>query len=216
MASGMNLTFALASEGTSEQGLIPHLAQLMVEAGATSATGTYVPTRGKLIGKLETIKSFAPEFDLVFIHRDSDSRDANPRRSEIEAAGRSVDLSDKLICVVPVQELEAWLLTDESEIRAVAGKPRGRVRLTLPAVASIERTASPKEILTAAIMDASETTGRARSRLSAACGHRIATLLDRLDTQGEVRKLASFARLISDIEVAVERIAAQRDQVSES
>ena len=56
--------------------------------------------------------------------------------------------------------LEAWLLFDEQAIRRAAGNPKGRSKIKLPSLKSIERLADPKKTLFEALRDASNKRGR--------------------------------------------------------
>ena len=143
---------------------------------------------------------------LIFVHRDADSVDAAPRRREITDAAGDLGCAERVIPVVPVQELEAWLLTDEFAIRRVAGRPTGRTRLALPSVRNIEATARPKEILEKACLAAAEKSGARRSKEQRQFNVRRATLLERLDLDGPVTKLPSWQRFVDDLNEAAARV----------
>lgn len=162
----MHIDFALIGEGPSDYGLIDHLSQLCLEAGAEEVTGT-VPDFHRLPDVAHTVEAklratiqLAPNANLIFIHRDADSRDVTPRYAEITRAVGNCALTTAWVAVVPVQETEAWLLLDESAIRSVAGKPNGRADLNLPRPRMVENIANPKEHLRNAIVVASELRGR--------------------------------------------------------
>jgi hypothetical protein len=175
-------------------------------AGAEKVAGEAIALTGTVQNKIMHLIEHAEVYDLLFIHRDSDSRDQSPRYEEIRAAAQAAGWSQPLVCVVPVQATEAWLLTDEVAIREVAGKKNGRADLALPPVGAIERTANPKNLLKTAYMTATETTGRKRATAERLFTKRRATLLERLDLNGDVTRLASFQRLSQDIASAVSRL----------
>jgi hypothetical protein len=135
------------------------------------------------------------------IHRDSDSEDHLPRYAEVRKALDAAGLRG--VPVIPVQETEAWLLTDANAIRVVVGNPNGRAALALPTLARIEQTKNPKEVLLAACLAASEATrgrlAKVRQRFPSFRRH----LLENLDPDGPVSTLPSFQRLVSDIKKAV-------------
>lgn len=134
----LKVRFVFIGEGTSDNGLVPHLRDLCSLNGAEATeieldwnklkekVGHSVSQKVK--GALEQV----PNLDLLFIHRDADGRSPNGRYEEIAEAIESLGVSIDDVAVVPIQETEAWLLLDEKAIREVAGKPRGRVRLNLP------------------------------------------------------------------------------------
>lgn len=144
--------------------------------------------------------------DLVFVHRDSDSRSDIQRRTEISEAAECSDWPFQVVPLVPIQELEAWLLLSEDAIRNVAGRPSGRVDLGLPKPKDVENTSSPKEILAAALLTASETRGQRHKAEKKKLSARRRVLLERLDTDGPVNDLSSWSSLVADIQAAVDRL----------
>jgi len=73
--------------------------------------------------------------DVIFIHRDAERSSIQERTSEIDDEIRGIENVPRVITVVPVRMVEAWLLHDEYAIRAAAGKPERHV-CTAPATAS--------------------------------------------------------------------------------
>jgi hypothetical protein len=202
---GPKIIFALLREGTSDDGLLTHLRELLVRSGASSASGTSREYRGSVLSKLGKLMSEETLVDLVFIHRDADNTVSTPRYEEIDAAVTELGCPVPCVPVVPIQELEAWLLADESAIRSVVGRPSGREDLGLPRLAAIEGTSDPKSILQNACLVASDKRGRRREQERKSFSLRRRTLLERLDIEGPVRQLSSWRRLEEDIAGAVER-----------
>jgi len=192
------ISFALLREGSSDNGLVEHIRTLILKAGADAALGTHREYSGTVLEKLEQTLAEDPPVDLVFVHRDSDSRDSTPRFAEIETAAGSVGTPERVIPIVPIQEMEAWLLVDEAQIRSVVGRPNGTVSLGLPALRRIETTARPKEILRAACLAASEASGNRRRRISRSFEAHRKTLLERIDPLGPVSTLPSWQRFVAD------------------
>ncbi len=203
-----DLHFALIREGTSDEGLIAHIRTLLIRAGISSVVGAARPYKGTTKERIATVLAESSAPDLIFVHRDADARDPSPRHQEISAAAEDLGCAESVIAVVPVQELEAWLLTDEAAIREVAGKPRGRTTLNLPGVGRVETTSSPKEVLQTLCLIASETSGARRKKAAAAFNAHRATLLDRFDVDGAVSGLPSWQRFVSDLNAAAARMLA--------
>lgn len=199
------LTFALVREGTSDDGLLPHLRELMVRAGAPAVFGSSRDYIGSVLDCLNEVQSEDGQVHIVFVHRDADRSSGAQRRAQILSAASSL-VSPLVIPVVPIQELEAWLLVDEMAIREVVGRPRGRSPLPLPPLTAIERQARPKEVLMSACLIASETTGRRRDQERRAFPRRRRTLLERLDIDGPVRQLTSWRQMEADIAQAVSQL----------
>jgi hypothetical protein len=201
--SGPRLSFAYLREGTSDEGLLPHLRTLIVRAGASEAVGTARSYAGPTAVKMKELLKEEVAVDLVFVHRDADARSGDHRHVEISEAAAAVRMATPVVGVVPVQTIEAWLLIDEKELRYVAGKPSGRTPLNLPEIRLIENHHNPKAVLKNALLEASETSGRRRAKEVRLFSERRQTLLSRLDIDGPIRKLPAWRRLEKDVENAV-------------
>ncbi|MFJ6159231.1 DUF4276 family protein [Pseudarthrobacter sp. NPDC092184] len=193
------LTFALIREGTSDDGLVAHLRTLMIKAGASKVVGASREYKGPTKERISQVLAEQAKVDLIFVHRDADSSDPKPRYEEIHDAASSLGCSDRVVPVVPVQELEAWLLADEAQIRSVAGRPSGKQALGVPSLSKIESTKSPKEILQKAYLAASETKGARYKRQAKQFPQHRATLLERLDHDGPIKSLPSWQRFVEDV-----------------
>lgn len=207
-----DLQFALIREGTSDDGLVPIIRTLLVRAGVHSVVGAARSYRGSTTQRLRHVLAEFPVPGLIFVHRDADAVDAALRYQEIADAAEELSCREQVVAVVPVQELEAWLLTDESEIRSVVGRPNGRSRLDLPSIRRIEATSSPKEVLQEACLIASDKSGARRAKEVGQFNTRRATLLERLDIDGAVTQLPSWNRFVGDLNAAAQRVLSCSDQ----
>lgn len=205
------LRFLLVSEGSSDEGLVPHLQALCLSAGASEVSGV-APDYGLLPdfvsrdvrSRLAAGLRLEPNVDLVFVHRDADARDAEPRYVEIRAAAEAVGVPI-WVAVVPIQQTEAWLLLDADAIRRVAENPRGTTDIGLPAnPRAAERIAQPKERLREALLRASESSGRRRRNFKRDFPAHRARLLAELPIQGSIEEMTAWARLRDDIGGAIE------------
>lgn len=195
----VSVSFALLREGSSDDGLLPHLRTLLVRAGAVESTGASRPYSGSVLEQLTALMEEDGVLDVVFVHRDADARDAVRRRGEITTAAEVAGVGLPVIPVVPIQELEAWLITDVDAIRSVVGRPSGTSDLALPSGTAVERRASPKEVLRAALLSASGATGRRLHRESRQFAEYRRRLLERLDIDGPLRQLSAWQQLEEDI-----------------
>lgn len=179
---------------------------LLARAGVPGVIGAARNYQGTTGERLKQVLAEDVIPDLIFVHRDSDAPDPAGRHDEIIGAATALSCVDKVVAVVPVQEIEGWLLTKESAIREVVGRPGGKVALSLPPLKRIEATANPKEILREACRIACEKTG---ARLKTA-GNQFpryrATLLERLDIDGPVNELPSWRRFVDDLNGAAARV----------
>ncbi|MGV0041600.1 hypothetical protein [Mycobacterium colombiense] len=201
-----DLQFALVREGKSDDGLTFPIRKLLAQAGVPGVIGEARTYTGNTRTKLEQVLAEGVVPDLIFVHRDADAPDPAERRAEIIETAIELGCRDKVVAVVPVQETEGWLLTDDSEIRAVVGRPSGRTRLSLPAVRRIEATSNPKEILEEACRIACEKSGARLQKVSDRFSTHRAILLERLDINGPINELVSWRRFVEDLTAAAARV----------
>lgn len=207
--------FALVREGKSDDGLATLIRALLVRAGVPGVIGAARSYTGTTRERLERVLAEEVIADLIFIHRDSDARDPAERRAEVMDVATEFGCADRVVAVVPVQETEAWLLTDEAAIRTAVGRPGGKAPLGLPSVRHIEATAKPKELLKSACNSASEASGRRLKKVSGQFDRYRATLLERLDIDGPVTELESWRRFVADLNSAAAEILLQREDGAE-
>lgn len=203
----MKVRFVLLAEGPSDGPLVPHLEKLCLRAGASVASGYWLdfrrvkePPGRRLVDQLAWLMRNT-SFNLLFIHRDADDADDDQARSTIEKGVREASVVTPHVPVVPIQELEAWLLLDEPMLRSIAGNPRGRQPLELPKPKEVERRARPKEVLKAALKTA-EKPGRRTQPF----GHGRQQLLERLDLDGPINQLEAWKKLLADVDAATARL----------
>ncbi|GAA1875162.1 hypothetical protein GCM10009751_38580 [Myceligenerans crystallogenes] len=195
-------------EGTSDDGLLRVIEDVIVQAGADATGFTAITKSLPVEHKIRDALADGGTFDLLFVHRDSDSPDPDDRLREVRDALDRCGVRG--VAIVPVQMTEAWLLTSESDIRQVCGRPSGREPLGLPSLRNIESTRNPKDVLRDAMRTASNNTGRRRQNDNREFGRRRRLLLERLDVDGRVRELPSFQRFVSDTEKAVQEVLSNR------
>lgn len=212
----MTIHFVFIGEGSSDEGLMPHLANLCIDAGATEVTWAELDFR-RLPGSLgHTVEAkinaalvYEPNANLIFVHRDADARCGSDRHREIASAAAACGCARLLVGVVPVQETEAWLLLDEGAIRQVVGRPRGAAPLGLPSPRAVERLARPKERLKAILETASEASGRRLDRVRRDFPVHRRALLQDLPITGPIEQVPSWQRLRDDLRDAIVRILAR-------
>jgi hypothetical protein len=210
----MRVYFVLIGEGHSDEGLLSHLENLCIEAGADEVTGIVPDFRrlpeavGRTVEeKLRATLILEPGANLILIHRDADSRNAEPRYREISTAVAQCNLTKQWAAIVPIQETEAWLLLDEVAIRRIAGKPNARHALYLPTSHNVENVAQPKERLQRALTDAAQLTGRRLHQLRRDFPTHRRILLLNLSISGPIREVPSWRRMRDDIHSALQRLS---------
>lgn len=159
------MRYTLVADGTSDKVLLPILTwslkrNRVPEVEAEWADFTRLPPRRDLTERLRTALDLYP-CDILFIHRDSENPDPEPRRVEILEAANG--LTGSSVPVIPVRMTEAWLLFSERAIRGAAGNPNGREPLDLPDMRQVEALPDPKARLYDLLKAAS---GLSRRRLT--------------------------------------------------
>ncbi len=200
-------------EGTSDRPLVDVVADLLLDHGIeVRITAPDLTQLSSRVGHATdqkiaaAMRLFEGTPDLLVVHRDADAAGPEVRRREVVDA-TSVHASDvSLVPIVPVRMTESWLLFDEMAIRQVAGNPRSRDRLDLRRPRDAEGEANPKDLLRAALVAASATTGRRRETVIKRFPEHRRQLLERLDRSGPVTELPAFQRLVDDVESAVARL----------
>ena len=197
------IRFLLVCEGSSDESLTHHIEKLIIQRGLPRAGGNAWHYGRTLVAKIQQGMSFYPVFDLLFVHRDSDAGDPTSRYAEIERAAAEAEYFGPLIGVVPVRSTESWLLADESMIRQACGNRRGTVPLELPQPNFIETLPNPKEVLEAALLTASETSGRRLSNMRRRFPDMRHQMLQNLPAGGALERLSSWMRLRDDLDKAL-------------
>jgi len=213
----MNVSFLLVCEGSSDSALVHHIRKLLTKkCGATEADGNSFYHGTCLIKKMEQELELSSVPDLIFVHRDADyyrntdAAGAEKRYQEIKNAVMSVKhkykykYTDRYVGIVPVRMTEAWLLVNECEIRRVAGQPRSRHDLHLPAVQRIEKIPDPKELLKKALSRAGLPKGvRRKKDFEQNFTQHRRQLIENLPVEGPLEHLRSWARFRDDTKEAL-------------
>ncbi|MGW4022142.1 hypothetical protein [Streptomyces sp. NPDC005009] len=201
----MTLRILFTGEGTSDDGLVPHIETMAAVQGCPVTITS--PDFGRLghtdchsvPDKLRVVRAFGDDYDLIVVHRDADRFSSEDRKEEI-AKAVAVEWPDHPhIAVVPVRMLEAWLLLDEPSIRHIAENPNGRMRLPLPRGKAVEKVADPKKLLKETLALASGYSGRRLNGFQKRFPHHRHKLLERLDPYGPVSELPSWQAFVDDL-----------------
>ena len=199
--------FLLVCEGSSDAPLAFHIQRLFESCGYPRPEFN-VSSEGRLLAhKIGRGLAMAPQYDVLFIHRDADSVVADPRYREITEAVQRAGYDGPWVAMVPVRMTESWLLLDETAIRNATGNPNGRIRLDLPSPAEAERMADPKSALRSAVIAGAEVQGRRRRTLTKRLPGIRDQLLENLPVGGPLEQLPSWRRFRDDTVAALNRIS---------
>ncbi|WP_426103776.1 hypothetical protein [Massilia sp. TSP1-1-2] len=164
----MILRYTLVADGSSDQ-LPMHVIDWLIafHRPDLAVTGSFARDLGRVGSRLSDRLPAALTLypcDMLFVHRDTEGVAIAERVREIDEAARP--LHSHWVPVVPARMTEAWLLSDEIAIRAVAENKYGHVRLDLPPKREWETVINPKQVLFDALVLASGKTRRAQARFS--------------------------------------------------
>lgn len=203
------LRFTLIGEGSTDDALMPIIQWLLehpslgllpdVEIDARFVSRELFPGEYGLEEHIAATFQDIPS-NLIFVHQDADAPTATVHAREINVAipnaRRQVRDLSPAIPVVPVREMEAWLLIDEPAIRRVARNPHGRAGLSLPRVHEIESCLAPKAILRDALRAASELPRRRWTRVDRIRPRDVA---DEIEDFSPLRQLPAFRAFETDV-----------------
>lgn len=201
----MTLRVLFLSEGSSDEGLVPHIEKIAAEAdipvtvSAPELEWLRTPVGHSVAEKLRATRRLSDAYHLAVLHRDADRQGPRQRREEIADAVAREWPGLPHVPVVPVRMLEAWLLLDEQAIRQVAGNPRGRMDLCLPSSSAVENVADPKDRLKETLARASGLNGRRLRELHTRFPRNRHRLLELLDQDGPVAKVPSWQTFVADL-----------------
>ena len=205
----MTVRFLLVCEGSSDTSIIAHIEELLIHYGLSDLEGGHWAKSGPLMDKIQDGLRHFGDCNLLFVHRDADANQetssAGPerRRDEIAEAVRDSGYTGPYVSIVPVRMTESWLLLNESEIRRVAGRPRGDIPLDLPAPNQVEEESDPKGCLELALITASETSGRRLRKFRRDIPYLRRLLLAELPTGGLLEQVPSWSRFRDDLLLAL-------------
>lgn len=196
----MKISFLLAGEGSSDLRLVDHIENILIEEGFSEVSGEapdlgmFRPAVGRTVReKVVALLAHYPNVDVVFIHRDADNAGVLAREQEILTAVQGLLDEDRVIPVIPVTMLEAWLLSDQEAIKRIAGNSGYRGGLAgIPALRQLENTRDPKQLLLDVLCEASQTQGARLDKFKRRFPEMRARLTFELDPNGPIRNLPSY------------------------
>lgn len=142
--------------------------------------------------------------ELLFVHRDSENCSFDNRIQEIRRAVEP--LGSPHVPIVPVRMTEAWLLHDVEAIRRASGNPNGKVTLSLPSPNRVESVVDPKAELKAALLAASELTGRRRQRRSTEFPQMRARTAELISNFEPLSATPAFGAFLSELRSALVKL----------
>ncbi|WP_158835263.1 hypothetical protein [Streptomyces sp. NRRL S-350] len=102
-----------------------------------------------------------------------------------------------------MSRVSSAISVDEESIRQLAENPKGRIPLSLPKGASVEKVADPKKLLKESLAMASGYSGRRLNGFQKRFPQHRHKLLERLDPLGPVSLLPSWQTFVNELDAAV-------------
>ena len=201
----MNLTYTLLTDGSSDKTLIPIINWTLEQIPNIRIYSQYAevslkPSAGLFRRAAAAIKVY--ECDILLVHRDAETLDANLRVAEIRKS--LIEVGKPYVPIVPIRMTEAWLLIDEQAIRSAASNPNGTIELSIPKVKRLENIPDPKNMLFEKLKLASELPSvRLRKFRPESCCHRVAELISDFS---QLRNLSAFVQFEADLNECVEAL----------
>ncbi len=190
----MKITCVVVGEGSTEV-YIQSVAKALVNRHNPDLSLEFKPgegiplgnPKGDLRAKVQNALLYAP--DLVLVHRDSDSNNAEQIKARfVEVENACTGILTVKVAVVPVRETEAWMLADKGAILEVVGLK------SLPLAALKEYPSRPETV------QAKERLHKVFSQCRLASGwkpNRINTKVDHRQMRSVVKDLAGLDALPS-------------------
>lgn len=205
------LRYTLLSDGSSDQMLIHVINWAVRRCGVRVEQESWADlsfVRPKPNGLAERARRAVELYqcDVLFVHRDAEKEPFDHRLQEIRTA--VADLRGRHVPVIPVRMTEAWFLHDELAIRRASGNPRGKVALNLPRVRDVELLPDPKEILFAALLAATEMTGRHREKRKRQLPRMRARVAEVIVDFEPLRGVPAFDHFIAELDNVVRELRA--------
>ena len=208
------IRYTLLSDGSSDQVLLNIIKWLLDDLFPTQpfigASGDLrrlpnPPKAGDVHNRILFADYYYP-FDVLFYHRDAESTDSKrlgQRKKEIEAKVDAI-FKDKVVCIIPIKLMEAWLLFDEEAIKKAAGNRNYPMAITLPSIAKLEGIQQPKEMLHTTLKEVSGTKSRNLKNFNVgAAVHRVG---ENIEDYSPLRSLVAFKEFEQDTLTAVSKL----------
>jgi hypothetical protein len=206
------LLVTLIGEGPSDDALIPIIEWVLERPALGLLPDVDVISRfvgpdksdspSGLVGRITDCANEAPGH-LFFIHHDADGPTHHEWAESIRQAVVDVRQQGTALPpappVVPVREMEAWLLIDETAIRRAARNPGGRAPLGLPHVRAIESCQDPKAILREALRAASGLPRRRWSEVDAIAPRIVADFITDFTPLQQLVAFQAFSKEVEDV-----------------
>jgi hypothetical protein len=150
-----------------------------------------------------TAKKYFP-FDFLIYHRDAEIRDFDMieiRKTEI-LNNLSEENRNNVICVVPIQMMETWLLINPEAIKQASENRNYRGIIDLPSINHLETFNNPKRKLFDLLKTSSELSGRRLSKFNV--HQAVHFVAEYIEDYSILRNLSAFQVFESDLRQVID------------
>lgn len=207
-----SIKYALICDGSSDSTLLEIIGWLFNDLYPTvSANGSYCdftslrePPRQGAVAERVRVAEYLTNFDICFYHRDAEKFSVKHRTSEIRDS-LTDEQNNVVICVIPVQMMESWLLIDREAIKKAAENRNYTGNMDLPKLGKIETLRNPnaKCVLESLLTQATGNTGRRLSSFNVK--RAIHLVAEYIEDYSPLRKLTAFRAFEADMRRVVDR-----------
>jgi hypothetical protein len=207
------LDCVLVSEGPTDRTFLPELLRRAILDMTVACSGPVVEVaivplgvRHSQVREVLGALAGATPFDLILYHHDGyPAKTATAKIEELRTALAAAPRAEPLVPVVPVREVEAWLLADPDAVARVAGvRPATVTRSLPPEPHQVEDLPEPKANLEAALKPVTR-----GGFLKTTTAERFGRVAENIDL-ARLGRVPSFQRWWNDMDAALEKLGYQK------
>ena len=207
------IKYTLIGDGSSDKTLMNIIKWLLNDLYPKISTeGTFAdfrrlpnpPPKSNIVKQVEEAKKYFP-FDILFYHRDAESNQKGSVERRIDEIKSQLNESDlqKVICVVPVRMMEAWILFDREAVKKAAGNRNFKDIIALPNTKQLENIPDPKQLLHDVLIEVSGLKGRNVKKFNV--NFAVHLVAENIDDFSPLRSLNAFQTFENDLKQIVNR-----------
>jgi hypothetical protein len=209
----MPIKYTLIADGSSDKSLLNIINWLLNDLyPELPSSGSYAdfrvlsnpPANSDIRSRINYAEIMYP-FDILFYHRDAETGDKDiiaTRQNEIHSRV-AYQHKQKVVCIIPIRMMEAWLLIDENAIKKAAGNRGYSKNISLPSIRRIESISDPKLILHELLKTTSGLKGRNLDKFNA--NYATHLVAEYITDFGPLRNLSSFMEFENNLKRAVDQ-----------
>jgi hypothetical protein len=205
----MTLNFTLVADGSSDKTLLQIIKWSLDDLfPQLSNNGNFAdfrnlnnpPKKADIKAQIDFAQKYYP-FDILIYHRDAEKKEKDIieiRKNEILSIE---SLDGKVVCIIPIVMMEAWLLFDATAIKKAAGNRNFSGDFALPELKNFETEPDPKLKLQQLLKKASGLKGRNLDKFNVS--QAVHLVAENIHNFSPLRTLNAFKIFEEDLKEAV-------------